>query len=146
MHDSCSTNRLPCIVCQVKDIQCFYKNNLSLCEACRKTKIRCIKQMPLGQPCQISPAFFDTSIEAKKGPGKSGQSGSMKHRSGVDLTGDTGVTGPTVPVPNSYLGLILKCRRCGKTHDCAWRPGADGYRFLCEICGHQYLACKLEDI
>ena len=143
MRDSCNTGRLPCVVCQVKNIQCSYKNDLSSCEACRKSKIRCIKQMPLGQHCQISPSFVDVSMEANKDPGKSGESGIMEHRSVVDLSRDTGAAGPTIPVPNSYPGQVLKCRRCGTIDHCAGCPESEGYRFPCEICGHQYQTCKL---
>ena len=133
-RDSCTTNRLPCIVCQVKNIQCSYKNDLSSCEACRKSKVRCIKQLPLGPYCQISPPSLNTLVEA---PGKSGESGIMKHGSVVDLTQDTRVTRPTIPVPNPYPGPVLKCPECEKTDNRAWCPGPDDYR------GHQYLICKL---
>ena len=143
MHESYSTNRLPCIVCQVKSIQCFYKNDLSSCEACRKSKIRCIKQMPLGQKCQISLPSINASVEPNSDLGKSGRSGTMQHRSAMDPTRDTRVSGPTIPLPNSYPNAALNCPKCEKTDNCARCPGPDGYRFLCEICEHQHLACKL---
>ena len=145
MHESYSTNRLPCAVCQVKSIQCFYQNRLSSCEGCRKSKIRCIKQMPLGQHNQISPTLVDTSIETTNNLGKTGERGIIQHRSVVDLTPDAGVAGPIIPVPNAYPGPLLKCRKRGKTDDCAWCLGPNGYRFLCETYGHQHSTCKLEN-
>ena len=143
MHESYSANRLPCAVCQVKSIQCSYKNGLSSCEACRKSKIRCIKQMPLAQHRQISPRSINTSTETKRDPGKSEESGTLQHRNVVDLTNDTGVAGPTHPGPTSYPRPALNCPSCAKTDKCAWCPESEGYRFLGGIRGHQYLTCKL---
>lgn len=141
-HESFSTDRLPCAVCQVKSIECFYQNHLSSCEGCRTSKIRCIKQMPLGQHNHISPSFVDTSMEAEKDLGKSGERGIKQHRSVVNLTRDTEVTGPTLPVPSPYPRPPLNRP---KTDNCAWCLGPEGYRFLCETYGHQYSTRKLDN-
>ncbi len=148
-QESYSTNRLPCIVCKAKKIHCSYEIDMRACEECRKRKIRCIKGMPVSEHGQssgsVSPCFINTSIETKGDLGKHGENGTLQHRSMVDLTGDAGVAGPTIPGHSSYPGSAFKCRRCGKTDDCAWCPGPDGYWSLCGICGHQYLMGKLEN-
>ncbi len=147
VQDTYSTNRLPCVVCKVKNMPCSYTIDLSACEECRKRKIRCTKEVPLGEHRRlsgsISPCLVETPMELEIGLEESGESGTLQYRSVVDLTKDAGVAGPTIPGPNPYPGSALRCQRCGKTDDCAWCPGSDGYRFLCGICGHQYLMGKL---
>ena len=134
-------------MCKVKNISCSYRLDLSACEECRKKKMLCIKEIPSGEHCQlsvsISPCFVDAPMEAKEDIGKSGETRALQHRTVVDLTRDAGIAGPAIASPKLYPGSALKCRRCGKTDDCAWCLGLDGYQFLCGICGHQYLMGKL---
>ena len=141
--ESYSTNRLSCIVCQVKNIQCSYKNDLSLCEACRKSKVRCIKEVPLGQTRQISLPSINSLVETDREPGKSGDSATLQYRSVVDLTNDAEVAGPALLNRNSNPGPIPNCRRCRTIDNCARCPKSEGYRFLCEICRDPCLTCKL---
>ena len=147
MQESYTTDRLPCIVCNLKNIHCSYQIDLSACEECRKKGNRCIEEMPSAEHCQLSrsgsPYSVNSSTETRRGPGRGVESVNLQHRSIIDLTGDDGEVGRTIPGPNPYVGSALKCRGCGKTANCAWCPGSKGYQLLCDICGQQYLMGKL---
>ena len=148
MQESYTTDRLPCIVCKVNNIHCSYQIDLSACDECRKQEIRCIKEMPSAEHCQLSgsgsPCSVDSSTETRRDLGMSVESVTLQHRTIIDLTRDDGVAGPTMTGPNPYVGPALKCRRYGKTDDCAWCLGSNGYyQSLCGICGHQYMIGKL---
>ena len=150
MQESYTTDRLPCIVCRLKNIDCSYQIDLSVCEECRKKGNCCVEEMPSGEHCQLSgsgsPFSVDSSKETKGDLGRSVESVYLQHRSIIDLTRDDEVAGPTIPGPNPYVDSALKCRGCGKTADCAWCPGSKGYQLLCDSCGQHYLMGKLSNI
>lgn len=147
MQESYTTDRLPCIVCKLKNIHCSHKIDLSACEECRKKGIRCIEEMPSAEHYQSSSSGSPSSVDSSKGTGRdlgrSVESITLQHRSIIDLTRDDEVAGPTIPGSNPYVGSALKCLGCGKTADCAWRPGSKGYQLLCDTCGQHYLIGKL---
>ena len=149
MQESYTTDRLPCIVCKLKNIPCSYQINLSACEECRKNEIHCVEELPSVEYCQLSnfasPCSVDSSTKSRRGLGRGVESVYLQHRSIIDLTRDDEVAGPTIPGPYPYVGSALKCRGCGKTADCAWCPGSKGYQLLCDICGQHYLMGKLRN-
>ena len=101
--------------------------------------------MPSGQNRRVSLPSINNLFERDIQPGKSGDSATLQNRSVLALTRHTEAAGPSIPAPHSYPHPVPSCQKCGTMNTRAPCPGSEGYEFLCEICGHPYSTCELEN-